>query len=113
MYADRATQRESYDHLEESVFHEAVHASWDRQHRLAAGWKDAQMHDGGFLTRYGEQSPEREDLAETALFAYAIIVQPERLPPADTVTTLQAVPHRIEYIVRPIWLYLDRALRDS
>lgn len=98
VYADKATQRESYDHLEESLFHEAVHASLDADHRLAPGWIEAQDRDGRFLTGYGENSPEREDLAETALFAFAIIHHPDRFPPVDTQDTLNAVPHRIEYI---------------
>ncbi len=97
-YADTATQRESYDHLEESLFHEAVHASLDAEHRLAPAWVAAQQADGGFLTGYGQSSPEREDLAETALFAFAILHHPDRFPPVDTRDTLNAVPHRIAYI---------------
>lgn len=97
-YADTATQRESYDHLEESLFHEAVHASLDDEHRLADDWIAAQNADGAFLTSYAQRSPEREDLAETALFAFAILHFPERFPPADTEDTLATVPHRIAYI---------------
>jgi hypothetical protein len=98
VYAGTATDRLGYNHLEESIFHEAVHASWDAQHRLADGWLQAQQQDGRFLTRYGQASPEREDLAETALFAYAILHFPDRLPPADTDATVNAVPNRIAYI---------------
>ena len=54
--------------------------------------------DGRFLTSYAQKSPEREDLAETALFAYAILHHPDRFPPADTDDTMRAVPNRIEYI---------------
>jgi len=97
-YAERADQRMTYDHLEESIFHEAVHASWDAEHRLASGWIAAQKADGMFLTEYGRNSPDREDLAETALFAYAILHHPDRLPPADTEDTRRAVPNRIKYI---------------
>ena len=98
VYAGRVDQRLSYDHLEESVFHEAVHASWDAMHRLAPGWQAAQAADGGFLTDYAAESPEREDLAETALFAFALLHHPERLPPADSEDTRRAVPNRIAYI---------------
>ncbi len=98
IYTQKAEQRVSYSHLEESLFHEAVHASWDEAHRLAPAWQAAQAADGGFLTDYGAQSPDREDLAETALFAFAILHHPERFPPADTEATTQAVPHRIAYI---------------
>lgn len=100
VYLGRADQRASYAHLEESIFHESVHASWDDAHRLAPEWKAAQMADGGFLTDYAAESPEREDLAETALFAFAILHHPDRLPPQDTADTQRAVPHRIDYVAR-------------
>jgi hypothetical protein len=98
VYAGRADQRLTYDHLEESVFHEAVHASWDAEHRLAPEWVAAQQADGGFLTDYAADSPEREDLAETALFAFALLHHPDRFPPVDSADTSRAVPHRIAYI---------------
>lgn len=98
MYSGTADQRETYNHLEESLFHEAVHASLDAQHRLAPEWIAAQEKDGRFLTGYGERVPEREDLAETALFAFAILHHPDRFPPADTQDTLNAVPNRMDYI---------------
>lgn len=99
-YAGTATKRESYNHLEESIFHEAVHASWDAKHRLAPAWVKAQLDDGGFLTGYARKSPDREDLSETALFAYAVLHHPGRFPPADTEATVKAVPNRIAYIHR-------------
>lgn len=98
VYADTTANRLSYDHLEESLFHEAVHASWDHAHRLAPAWIAAQRSDGMFLTEYGQKRPEREDLAETALFAFAILHHPDRFPPVDTKVTLEAVPARIAYI---------------
>ncbi len=97
-YADTTDNRLGYNHLEETLFHESVHASWDAEHRLAAGWVEAQTRDKRFLTSYGQKSPEREDLAETALFAFAILHHPDRFPPADTTDSLNAVPHRIDYI---------------
>jgi hypothetical protein len=98
VYTEMADFRASYAHLEESLFHEAVHASWDEAHRLAPDWMAAQAADGGFLTDYAAESPEREDLAETALFAFAILHHPDRFPPVDTADTLAAVPHRIDYV---------------
>ena len=97
-YAETTDNRLSYDHLEETLFHEAVHASWDAAHRLSRGWIAAQNSDGRFLTNYARNSPEREDLAETALFAFAILHYPDRFPPVDTSDTLAAVPNRIDYI---------------
>jgi hypothetical protein len=98
VYSEGADERARYNHLEESLFHEAVHASLDAAHRLSDGWRRAQASDGQFLTSYAARRPEREDLAETALFAFAILHHPDRFPTADTETTMRAVPHRIEYI---------------
>jgi len=98
VYADKATLRMSQNHLEESIFHEAVHASWDKDLRLSAKWMLAQKNDNRFLTKYGMDKPEREDLAETALFAYAILHHPGRIPPVDTEAIQNAVPERIKFI---------------
>ncbi len=115
VYAETTDNRLSYDHLEESIFHESVHASWDAQHRLAEEWRAAQNRDGRFLTGYGAKNPEREDLAETALFAYAILHYPDRFPPADTRDTLAAVPARIAYVkaLLPPDEPIHFALRDA
>ncbi len=98
VYTGRADFRASYAHLEESLFHEAVHASWDETHARSLEWIAAQEADGGFLTQYGADTPEGEDLAETALFAFAILHYPDRFPPVDTEDTWAAVPHRIAYV---------------
>ncbi len=100
VYAERATRRIAQAHLEESLFHEAVHATLDDEHRLAAAWQEAQRRDGGFLTSYAQATPDREDLAETALFAFALQYHPDRFPPVDTQTVRVAVPNRLAYIAR-------------
>lgn len=100
VYAERATRRIAQAHLEESLFHEAVHATLDDEHRLAPAWQEAQRRDGGFLTAYAQATPDREDLAETALFAFALLRYPERFPPVDTQTVRQVVPNRLAYIAR-------------
>ena len=100
VYTGKADERASYEHLEESLFHEAVHASWDEAHRLAPEWQAAQAADGGFLTDYAAERPDREDLAETALFAYGLLLRPDRMPPVDSEDIRRAVPNRIAYIKR-------------
>ena len=54
--------------------------------------------DGGFLTRYGQSSPAREDLAETALFAFTLLHYPGRIPPVDSRDIRNTVPNRMAYI---------------
>ena len=73
VYSGTADDRSDHKHLEESLFHESVHASLDDEHRLSTLWRDAQTRDGRFLTFYAQKSPEREDLAETALAGFFFI----------------------------------------
>ena len=98
VYAGKATQRIGENHLEESLLHESVHATLDRQYARSDGWKAAQASDNQFLTRYAQSRPEGEDLAETALFAYGLIRYPGRIPPVDSRDIMAAVPARIAFI---------------
>lgn len=91
VYAGRTDTRLSENRLEESLLHEAVHASLDRVHADSPDWRAAQDRDGAFVTGYARDWPDREDLAETAIFAYAFWRHPDRLPPADSA----AVPARL------------------
>ena len=108
MYQDQATHRIGQNKLEESILHESVHASLDAEYRLSPEWLAAQEADGRYMTAYAARHPEREDLGETLLFAYALIAHPGRIPPVDSRDILAAVPHRIE-VVRSI---LERAPDD-
>ncbi|MCF6231695.1 MAG: hypothetical protein L3J36_01120 [Rhodobacteraceae bacterium] len=98
VYSDRTTTRIGQNHLEESLLHEAVHATLDRKYRQSDEWIAAQVSDGRFVTRYAASRPEREDMAETALFAYGLIRHPGRIPPVDSRDILAAVPARIAFV---------------
>lgn len=80
LYSDNATRRIGTHDLEETVFHESVHAAWDKTHASSAAWRDAQEKDGHFVTDYARKNPKGEDLAESALFAYTLIHHPNRIP---------------------------------
>ena len=67
--------------LEETVFHEAVHAALDATWAQSPVWRNAQAADGAFIPEYAAEEPGGEDLAEAALFAFAYLRRPERLPP--------------------------------
>ncbi len=100
VYAGRTTLRISENHLEESLLHESVHASLDADHAAAPGWIAAQQADPGFVTAYAARHPEREDLAETALFAYAFLRHPDRFPPVDSADVRAIAPARLAYLSR-------------
>lgn len=98
VYSEMTDRRIGENHLEESLFHESVHATLDTQYRLSPVWVAAQEKDGAFLTRYAASSPQREDLAETALFAFALLRHPGRIPPVDSLDILRTVPARIDVV---------------
>jgi hypothetical protein len=98
LYSDNATKRIGTHDLEETVFHESVHAAWDKTYASSAGWKEAQKKDGGFITVYARKNPKGEDLAESALFAYTLIHHPDRIPKEEAAKIARAVPHRIAFV---------------
>ncbi len=98
MYSDNIAFRFSENDLEETVFHESVHATLDRDHIESEDWSLAQKMDRNFVTQYGAKVPHKEDLAETALFAHTMIKHPGRLP-AETEKWLQVnIPNRLAYL---------------
>jgi hypothetical protein len=98
LYSDNATKRIGTHDLEETVFHESVHAAWDKEHSASAGWLEAQKKDGRFVTEYARKNPKGEDLAESALFAYTLLRHPERIPKADADRIRAAIPARIAFV---------------
>lgn len=98
LYSANATKRIGTHDLEETVFHESVHASWDKPHARSKAWRDAQAKDGQFITHYGKRKPTREDLAESALFAYTLLHHPKRIPAKAGATIKAAIPNRIAFV---------------
>ncbi len=98
LYSANATKRIATHDLEETLFHESVHAAWDARHRASPEWRAAQAADDAFLTAYAAKNPDGEDLAESALFAYTLLHHPERIP-ADHAARIRAViPARIAFV---------------
>jgi hypothetical protein len=98
LYSDNATKRIGTRDLEETIFHESVHAAWDKEHGVSPGWLAAQKQDGRFVTEYARKNPKGEDLAESALFAYALLHHPERIPKEDAARIRGAIPTRIAFV---------------
>ncbi|MBT0955914.1 hypothetical protein IV417_00825 [Alphaproteobacteria bacterium KMM 3653] len=78
LYAKNMAKRLRNHDLEETVFHEAMHASLQSRMLKSAKWRRAVKADGGFVTRYAA-SDRGEDFAESGLFAYTALRHPERL----------------------------------
>ena len=97
LYSENATKRISTRDLEETIFHESIHAAWDNQYAASAEWLAAQKSDGQFVTDYGRKKPTKEDLAESALFAYTMIHHPDRIPKEESDRIRTAIPARIAF----------------
>lgn len=103
LYSGNATKRISEHDLEETIFHESVHAAWgerwtwDEADENWSKWREAQASDGAFVTNYASENAD-EDLAESALFAYTLIHHPERIPEEDAARISSTIPARIAFI---------------
>jgi hemolysin type calcium-binding protein len=89
-----AARRSTHD-MEETIFHETIHATLDARHLNTAAWQDAQVADGVFITDYAARRPDKEDLAETALFYYTYRYHPDRLSDEIIDAMRDGLPARI------------------
>ena len=83
--------------LEEALMHEGAHSSLDPQHLRSSGWSEAQAADGGYISEYARDRPDREDLAETFVPYFAVRQRVGRIHGTMRQTILCAIPNRIAY----------------
>ncbi len=97
LYSDNMDRRISTNDLEETIFHESVHASYQFMFQNDPSWLNAQLSDPAFVTEYGQENPALEDMAESALFAYTFITYPGRLSEDIELWLETNIPNRIEW----------------
>ena len=97
LYSENMDERISTHDLEETVFHESVHASYQFMYQNDPSWLDAQIQDPTFVTEYAQNNPQIEDLAESALFAYTLITHPGRLDSDIEQWLIDNIPNRLEW----------------
>lgn len=97
LYAQNMDARISTHDLEETVFHESVHASIQDIYEDDPAWTSAQAADPSFVTEYAQQHPHLEDMPESALFAYTFITHPGRLSSDIEDWLIENIPNRIEF----------------
>ena len=98
VYAGNVAVREAAGRFEETLFHESVHTSLDDLYGSSPEWLAAQEADDAYLTDYAAANPATEDLAETALYAWALLHHGDRISLADADAWSATVPARIEVI---------------
>ncbi len=97
LYSENIRQRLKTHDLEETIFHEAAHATLEKDHAKNKNWLEAQKKDGDFITKYAKRLPLKEDVPESALFAYTILKHPGRLPAKVEALVRKIMPHRLAY----------------
>jgi hypothetical protein len=97
MYSDNIRTRIRNHDLEETVFHESVHATLDAKYLGSRVWRNAQSADNGFVTEYAARVPDKEDMAESALFAWAILQREGRLPQNVEARVRDIMPNRMAF----------------
>lgn len=97
LYSDNMDERISTHDLEETVFHESVHASLQSLYETSEAWVKAQSSDAFFVTDYAERLPHLEDMPETALFAYTLMMHPGRLPADVEKWLIDHIPNRLAF----------------
>lgn len=97
MYSENIRSRIATNDISETVFHESVHATLDVPHASSAEWIAAQTADGQFVTEYAAEHPGAEDMAESALLAWAMLKYPGRLPPEVDSKVAALMPNRLAY----------------
>ena len=97
LYSENVKKRIRSHDIEETIFHESVHATLDDDYLGNADWIEAQKSDGAYVTRYAAERPDKEDMAESALFAYTILYHPGRLPEDVERQVKALMPNRLAY----------------
>lgn len=97
LYSENMAMRIQKHDLEETVFHESVHATLDFPLTTSQTWIQAQIADSDFITNYAKHSPTKEDMAESALFAWAILINPGRLPKEVEQQVRSIIPNRLKF----------------
>lgn len=98
LYSDNVETRMQNNDLEETVFHESVHATLDYVVTKDRDWRTAQLKDAAFITEYAQRNPLKEDLAESAIFAYSLSLGSERLPDELKRWLQINIPNRLNYL---------------
>ena len=112
LYSENMDTRVRHHDLEETVFHESVHATIESKYRKSPAWLSAQKADAEFITEYAAKHPNKEDLPESALFAYTLLKHPGRLA-SDVEQWIQKhMPNRLAFF-QDVFFEADSVQREA
>ncbi len=96
IHTAQADEYEADGILEETLAHEATHASLQAQGELA-DWIAAQKKDKRFISTYAAERPQAEDVAESFLMWLAVRYKSDKIPSDDFEIITKTIPHRLTY----------------
>lgn len=96
VHTEQAVEYEAQGILEETLAHEATHASL-QAHNALADWTAAQQEDQAFISDYAKERPEIEDVAESFLMWLAVRYKKDILSAEDLGKITQTIPNRLHY----------------
>ncbi len=106
LYGGLMERRLAEHDLDETVFHESAHVALDPLLTRDPDWKSNQIADGEFITQYAADNPDKEDIAESALFAWTMFYHPGRLTDDVEARVRDIMPNRLEYFSNMLEGYL-------
>ncbi|MDA9222923.1 hypothetical protein N9O89_03750 [Candidatus Pelagibacter sp.] len=98
IYTDMYQSREF---IEEVAIHEAAHATLDPQWHGSINrskWNKAIKADNKFVSRYANNFPKREDIAETINWWIAVRCKSDRISKLTYKKIILGIPNRLKYL---------------
>jgi hypothetical protein len=77
--------------------HEGVHTSLDGAHLMSETYKAAQANDTHFVSPYGKEFPEREDLAESFEPWFILRYRKEQIGDQLAEKIMSMIPNRVAF----------------
>ena len=109
--------------IEELFLHEGCHGAVDLMFKYDARWLKAQHDDNRFISKYAEENPEREDLAETMpAWIYArkhldilkndsdAHIDISAVTDAKVINVVKSIPNRLRFLENNFVGYLDGSI---
>lgn len=98
LYDGLMARRLAQHDLDETVFHESAHVALDPLIARDPDWRSNQSADRDSITKYAAKNPKKEDIAESALFAWTMLHHPGRLPAKVEAAVQDIIPGRLDYL---------------
>jgi len=84
-------------YVEEVLIHEGGHAALDEKVSNSLEWKEAQLKDSIFISKYAAENHD-EDLTESLIAWIAVKYRNRRISTSDSLNIVESIPFRLAYL---------------